>query len=96
MEFEWDPAKADTNSRRHSISFEEVTELFTSGVDYLEIFDDEHSQDEDRFIAIGPIPAGLLCIGILFSFKYPLTRGQYAQVTQELESRRAKQIHEAV
>jgi uncharacterized DUF497 family protein len=47
VEFEWDPAKDEGNRRRHGISFEEVTELFTSGVDYLEIFDDEHSHDED-------------------------------------------------
>ena len=47
-------------------------------------------------IAIGPIPAALLCSGILFAFKYPLTREQYAQVTQDLESRRVKQIREAV
>jgi GPH family glycoside/pentoside/hexuronide:cation symporter len=47
-------------------------------------------------IAIGPIPAALLCIGILFAFKYPLTREQYAQVAQELESRRVKRIREAV
>ena len=47
-------------------------------------------------IAIGPIPASLLCIGILFAFRYPLTRDQYAQVAQELESRRAKRIREAV
>jgi GPH family glycoside/pentoside/hexuronide:cation symporter len=47
-------------------------------------------------IAIGPIPAALLCIGILFAFKYPLTRDQYAQVAQELESRRVKRIREAV
>ena len=47
-------------------------------------------------IAIGPIPAAMLCIGILFAFKYPLTRERYAQVTQQLESRRAKQIQEAV
>jgi uncharacterized DUF497 family protein len=59
VEFEWDPAKDDANRRRHGISFEEVTGLFTSGVDYLEIFDDEHSQDEDRFIAIGPIARGV-------------------------------------
>ena len=62
MEFEWDPAKDDANRRRHGISFEEVTELFTSGVDYLEIFDDEHSQDEDRFIAIGPTPRGVVLV----------------------------------
>ena len=61
-ELEWDPAKADANRRRHGLSFEEVTDLFTSGVDYLEIFDDEHSQDEDRFIAIGPIRQGVVLV----------------------------------
>ncbi|MGD1996329.1 MAG: MFS transporter [Anaerolineae bacterium] len=40
-------------------------------------------------LVIGPIPALLLCGGILFAFLYPLTREQYAQVCQELESRRA-------
>jgi uncharacterized DUF497 family protein len=62
VEFEWDPAKADANRRRHGISFEEVTELFSSSVGYLEIFDEEHSQDEDRFIAIGPIPCGVVLV----------------------------------
>jgi len=36
--------------------------LFTSGVDYLEIFDDEHSETEDRFIAIGPIRRGIVLV----------------------------------
>ncbi len=62
MEFEWDPAKDGANRRRHGISFQEVRELFTSGVDYLEIFDDEHSHDEDRFIAIGPIAYGVVLV----------------------------------
>ncbi len=58
MKFEWDPGKDRANRRRHGISFHEVEELFTSGVDYLEIYDHEHSQDEDRYIAIGPIARG--------------------------------------
>jgi uncharacterized DUF497 family protein len=62
VRFEWDPAKADTNRRRHGISFHEVLELFTSGVDYLEIFDDEHSLEEDRLIAIGPAPCGVVVV----------------------------------
>jgi len=37
------------------LSFSEVPELFESGNDYLEIFDDEHSIGEERFIAIGPV-----------------------------------------
>ncbi|MDQ3283658.1 MAG: BrnT family toxin [Acidobacteriota bacterium] len=50
------------NQRKHGISFEEACELFSSGADYLEIFDEEHSMSEDRFIAIGPIRRGLVLI----------------------------------
>lgn len=39
---------------KHSVSFEEAQALFTSGEDYLELFDDAHADTEDRFIAIGP------------------------------------------
>jgi uncharacterized DUF497 family protein len=58
----WDDAKNVANQRRHGVSFEEASELFTSGVDYLEIFDADHSVEEDRFIAIGPIRRGLILI----------------------------------
>ena len=44
------------------MSFEEARQLFTSGVDYLEILDDAHSGAEDRFIALGPIRRGLILI----------------------------------
>ena len=44
------------------MSFEEANELFSSGVDYLEILDDVHSGAEDRFIALGPIRRGLILI----------------------------------
>jgi len=58
----WDPAKSVANRTKHGVSFEEAQELFTSGVDYLEIFDDAHSDDEDRFLAIGPIRRGLVLV----------------------------------
>lgn len=48
----WDPVKSRANRKKHGVSFEEAQELFTSGIDYLEIFDDAHSDDEDRFLAI--------------------------------------------
>jgi GPH family glycoside/pentoside/hexuronide:cation symporter len=40
-------------------------------------------------IAIGPIPAFLLLIGIAFAFSYPLNRARYTQLAQELEKRRS-------
>jgi uncharacterized DUF497 family protein len=58
----WDRAKNLTNQKKHGLSFEEASELFRSGVDFLELFDDAHSGDEDRFIAIGPIRRGLVLV----------------------------------
>jgi uncharacterized DUF497 family protein len=44
------------------LSFQEARELFRSGVDYLEIYDEGHSEEEDRFIAIGPIKRGVIVV----------------------------------
>jgi GPH family glycoside/pentoside/hexuronide:cation symporter len=39
-------------------------------------------------IAVGPIPAVLLIVGIVFAYRYPLTRKKYKEVEEELEKRR--------
>lgn len=62
MRIEWDHAKNLANQRKHDVSFEEAAELFQSGVDYLEIFDEAHSIVEDRFLAIGPISRGIALV----------------------------------
>ena len=62
MKVAWDEAKNVANQRKHGVSFEEAKELFVSRIDHLEIFDDTHSDIEDRFIAIGPISRGLVLI----------------------------------
>jgi uncharacterized DUF497 family protein len=62
VDFEWDDAKDLSNQREHGLSFAEARQLFESGTDYLEIFDVEHSELEDRFIAIGPIDRGLVVV----------------------------------
>ena len=62
MNFEWDDQKDLINQQKHGVSFEEACGLFESRVDYLEIFDSEHSDFEDRFIAIGPIGRGLVVV----------------------------------
>src|SRR4051794_9646524 len=57
----WDGGKSLSNRRKHGVSFEEVKELFASG-DYLEIFDESHSDSEDRFLTIGPVARGLVLV----------------------------------
>ena len=58
----WNEVKNRRNSEKHGVSFEEASELFTSGVDFLEVFDNAHSFDEDRFLAIGPIVRGMVLV----------------------------------
>lgn len=62
MRFEWDPKKERRNVEKHGVTFEEAQELFTSKIDFLEVYDSAHSEQEDRFIAIGPIRRGLVLV----------------------------------
>jgi putative transcriptional regulator len=59
---EWDPAKDRTNRVKHGLGFDEAAVLFESGADYLVIYDEEHSVDEDRFLAVGPIAKGVVTV----------------------------------
>ena len=62
MRFEWDPRKDEQNRRKHGLSFEQASKLFTGGADFLELFDPDHSDDEDRFIAIGPVDTDVIVV----------------------------------
>jgi uncharacterized DUF497 family protein len=62
MRFEWDSAKDRVNRTKHGLSFQDASELFSSGVDCLEIYDQAHSVEEDRFIAVGPIRHGVIVV----------------------------------
>ena len=50
--FEWDPKKAKSNILKHKVSFEQATAVFKDR-NSISIFDDEHSEEEDRWITIG-------------------------------------------
>ena len=60
--FEWDPEKDRANRAKHGLSFQDASELFSRGVDCLEIYDEAHSIHEDRFIAVGPIRRGVIVV----------------------------------
>ena len=62
MKVEWDENKNLQNQSKHGIGFEEAQHLFLSGAEYLEVFDWEHSEQEDRFIAIGPLSRGVVVV----------------------------------
>ena len=51
-EFEWDDEKAESNFKKHRVSFEEGATVFNDPI-IATIPDPDHSEDEDRFVSIG-------------------------------------------
>ncbi len=54
LNFEWDEEKERKNREKHGISFETAAYVF-SDENYIEMYDFEHSINEDRYIAIGMV-----------------------------------------
>ena len=54
MTFEWDEDKNISNKQKHKISFETAVHVFDDE-NYIEMYDFEHSDNEERFIAIGKV-----------------------------------------
>ncbi|MCL1999106.1 MAG: BrnT family toxin [Turicibacter sp.] len=52
MQFEWDPNKNEENWIKHGITFEDAETVFDDVYAILN-YDEEHSEDEERFILIG-------------------------------------------
>ena len=50
--FEWDEEKNRANKKKHGISFETAAYVFEDE-HHIEMYDFDHSIDEDRYIAIG-------------------------------------------
>ena len=52
LKFEWDDNKNQLNIQKHGISFQEAASVFNDDNTIL-IFDEIHSEHEDRFLLIG-------------------------------------------
>ena len=52
LRFEWDDEKAVENLRKHKINFDEAKTIF-GDPELLTVFDEKHSDEEDRFISVG-------------------------------------------
>ena len=66
-DFEWDIRKAKSNFRKHKINFERAVEIFRDP-NLISIPDEEHSEDEERWLTMGLDENGILLI-ISHTFK---------------------------
>jgi len=58
---EWDPVKTKENLRKHRVSFDRAAEVILDPL-AVSIFDEEHSEHEERWVSIGKDRRGSLLI----------------------------------
>jgi uncharacterized DUF497 family protein len=61
--FEWDPAKQRANARKHKVSFRRAATVFRDP-NQLSVYDEEHSEQEDRWVTMGIDSGGVLRVVI--------------------------------
>jgi uncharacterized DUF497 family protein len=92
LEFTWDAAKNLTNTRKHGVAFEEAATTWLDDL-AIEVFDEEHSTDEDRWIRLGRSLRGVLVV------TWWTVRSERGEVIRIIGARRAtrteKRLYEA-
>ncbi len=54
LHFEWDPGKAQSNLKKHNVSFAEAALVFRDPL-ALSIHDEAHREHEERWITMGEV-----------------------------------------
>ena len=59
--FAWDPAKEAKNIRKHGVNFRQAATVFRDP-NQITIYDEEHSEKENRWITLGLDERGILLV----------------------------------
>jgi len=88
MEFEYDPAKAARNLKKHKVSFEEAASVFGDPMAYT-FADPDHSRDEERWLMFGLSRMGRV-LAVIFTYR----RTTYRIIGARLATRHERKIYE--
>lgn len=61
MKFSWDENKAVSNLSKHGVGFEEAKTIFDDPL-YVDFYDLDHSNEEERYLIVGESNQGRLLI----------------------------------
>ena len=81
LKFEWDDEKAAINLKKHKVAFEDAIYVFQDE-NRIEFFDAEHSDDKDRYVAIGMVGTILF---VVFTERKDVTRIISARKANSME-----------
>jgi uncharacterized DUF497 family protein len=84
--FEWDPKKAESNARKHGVTFDEASTVFGDPLGLL-MPDPDHSSDEQRYVVLGMSNRRRVVV-VAFAERPPRTRLISARRATRHEQRR--------
>jgi uncharacterized DUF497 family protein len=84
--FEWDPKKAESNTRKHGVGFDEASTVFGDPLSLL-MPDPDHSLGEERYVVLGMSSLQRLLV-VAFAERAPRTRLISARRATRRERRR--------
>jgi uncharacterized protein len=86
--FEWDPKKAESNTRKHGVGFDEASTVFGDPLSLL-MPDPDHSLGEERFLVLGMSNRKRLLV-VAFAERAPRTR----LISARRANRRERRLYE--
>ncbi|KAA0274172.1 MAG: BrnT family toxin [Anaerolineales bacterium] len=85
-EFEWDDEKAESNLKKHGVSFDEAATIFNDP-NIATILDPDHSEHEERFVSIGSSVIARL-LTVIHTFRKTRIRLISARKATKVEKKR--------
>lgn len=86
MQFEWDDEKEQINIKKHGIDFETAARVFTDE-NRIELYDEIHSEIEDRYITIGMIDEVAYIVMVVYTEREEAVRLISARMATKQEGR---------
>ena len=90
MKFEWDKNKEKTNIQKHGVTFEQASYVFSDPY-ALNKYDNEHSENEDRWLLLGKSLNEIILI-VVHTFK---NRNDF-ELVRIISARRATKIEKQI
>ena len=84
MRFEWDDKKEEANIRKHGIDFSTAALVFNDE-NRLDLYDEIHSESEDRYITIGMVGGIAYVVFVVYTERKDVIRLISARKATRLE-----------
>ncbi len=91
--FTWNPQKAISNFDKHKVSFEEAATCFAD-TEGLEVFDVDHSADEDRFKRLALSSECRICLVIYTFRRYRDGKEKIRIISARQATQKERQVYE--